>query len=81
MKDELRQFATKLHEHLKTSRYSTELTNQLEKLAASAFAISNMPGWGRPDRVEQTGVKSLSTLSIRPPADIDIPAPLPPKKK
>jgi hypothetical protein len=45
MKFMLREFARKIREHLKTAKHTPELTKHLEKLAADAYAVSNMPGW------------------------------------
>jgi hypothetical protein len=78
MKFTLREFARRTREHLKTARHTSGLTKHLEKLAADAYAVSNMPGWDDQETARK-GLKSLGTPAAGPPADIEIP--LPPKKK
>jgi hypothetical protein len=76
MKNQLREFARKIREHLKTAKHSAELTKQLEKLANDSFAISNMTGW---DCSEAEQIAKSLGPSLRPRPDID-PLPLPKKK-
>jgi len=78
MKFTLREFARKIREHLKTAKHTPELTKQLEKLAADAYAVSNMPGWDDQE-IARKGLKSLATPASELPSDVEMP--LPPKKK
>jgi hypothetical protein len=54
------------------------LTKHLEKLAADAYAVSNMPGWDDQE-IARKGLKSLTTPAAELPSDIEMP--LPRKKK
>jgi hypothetical protein len=78
MKFTLREFARKIREHLKTAKHTPELTKHLERLAADAYAVSNMPGWDDQEMARK-GLKSLGTPAAELPGDIAVP--LPPKKK
>jgi hypothetical protein len=78
MKFTLREFARKIREHLKTAKHTPELTKHLEKLAADAYAVSNMPGWDDQE-IARKGLKSLATPAAELPSDIEMP--LPRKKK
>ena len=64
MKFTLREFARKIREHLKTAKHTPELTKQLEKLAADAYAVSNMPGWDDQE-IARKGLKSLATITSK----------------
>ena len=76
MKFTLREFARKIREHLKTAKHTPQLTKLLEKLAADAYAVSNMPGWDDQE-IARKGLKSLGT----PAAELPVEMPLPPKKR
>ena len=78
MKFTLREFARRIREHLKTAKHTSELTKNLEKLAADAYAVSNMPGWDEQETARK-GLKSLGTPAAELSAGMEMP--LPPKKK
>ena len=73
-----REFARKIREHLKNAKHAAELTKHLERLAADAYAVANMPGWDDQEMARK-GLKSLGTPTAELPANIEMP--LPPKKK
>jgi hypothetical protein len=78
MKFALREFARKIREHLKTAKHTPGLTKHLERLAADAYAVSNMPGWDDQEMARK-GLKSLGTRAAELPGDIEMR--LPAKKK